>query len=264
MTHRIARPNDPYSKDWALYWEQNPHMLRGIGADAAPPPAATTPPPADQDVMTPDQIKSLKADAALAKTLREENELFKQKHQEAEKHRKEQERIAKENGLKAAKASGDIDTLEKSWGEKYAARETELQSELATHRSMIEELTVGSTASDICNKIAMEGCAPALLPHVRGRLKSEIKDGKPVTRVLDAHGNVSALTIDDLMKELKAVPYLASLIVGSKAGGAGQPGAAATTGGGKLKTQEQVRAMPPMEQAAYFKSVQDSPKKYAD
>jgi len=256
MKHRINRPSDPYSADWALYWAQNPGMARGVGADAVPP--AT-----DTEVLTPEQITALKADAAAAKALREENELYKQKHQEAEKHRKEQEKLAKENALKAAAASGDVAVLEKSWTEKYTARETELQTELATSHAMIEELTVGSAASEICNKIAMEGCSPALMPHVRARLKSEIKDGKPATRVLDAQGNVSALTFDDLIKELKAVPYLAPLIVGSRAGGAGQPGAAAA-GGGKLKTQEQVRAMDPIAQAAYFKSVLDSPKKYAD
>lgn len=28
------KPNDPYSKDWLLYWAANPNMPRGVGADA--------------------------------------------------------------------------------------------------------------------------------------------------------------------------------------------------------------------------------------
>lgn len=33
MLKKIERPLDPYSPDWALYWEQNPLMNRGVGAD---------------------------------------------------------------------------------------------------------------------------------------------------------------------------------------------------------------------------------------
>lgn len=241
LTNKINRPNDDYSPLWPAYWAQNPHLARGIGADAA-----DAPPPSDAPAaIDPAEFKKLQDTLAALST---ENETYKTKHQEAEKHRKEADRIAKENALKAAKAGGDIEALEKSWGEKYTQREQELSGELGTFRSMVEELTAGSTASDICNKIAMEGCAPALMPHVRGRLKSEVVDGKPVTRVLDSHGKISAMTPDDLIKELRSIPYLAPLIVGSKAGGAGTPGGQGQ-GGQATITRAQFAAMNPAEQS---------------
>lgn len=227
---KIARPIDPYSPLWGAYWAQNPHLRRGVGADAVDPPAGDPPadPPAPATI-----------DPAEFKRLQDENALFKKKHEEAEKHRKEQEKLAGDNARKAAAAAGDIKALEESWTTKYTARETELGQEVATYRGMVEELTAGSTASEICNKIAMEGCALALMPHVRGRLKSEIVDGKPVTRVLDAQGNISAMTPDDLIKELKAVPYLAPLIIGSKASGAGNPGGQGNGGNSKEMTRSE-------------------------
>jgi len=240
----MARPADPYSPLWGAYWEQNPHLGRGVGAEAAETTETT-------ETTETEDLDAIRRDAADAKKLREENELFKKKNQEAEKHRKEQEKLAGENARKAAAAAGDIQALEKSWGEKYASRETELASEVGTYRGMVEELTAGSTAQGICNTIAMEGCAPALMPHVRARLKSEIVDGKAVTRVLDAQGNVSAMTPDDLVKELKATPYLAPLIVGSRAGGAGSPGG--NPGGGNLTmTRAQFSKASPAEQSAFL------------
>jgi hypothetical protein len=230
-TIKIARPTDDYSPLWPLYWSQNPHLGRGVGADAAAEGAGAG---EGEGEGGGEDLEALRRDAAEAKKLREENELFKKKNQEAEKHRKEQERVARENAEKAARASGDIETLEKSWTEKYTNRETELSTEVGTYRGMVEELTAGATANEICSKIAMEGCSPALMPHVRARLKSEVKDGKPVTRVLDAAGNVSAMTPDDLIKELKAVPYLAPLIIGSRAAGGGPPGG---NGGGNNSKQ---------------------------
>lgn len=231
-TIKIARPTDDYSPLWPLYWSQNPHLGRGVGADPVDQPPPTDPKP---EPIDPAEFKRFQEEA---QTLREENERYKLKNAEAEKHRKEQERVARENAEKAARASGDIETLEKSWTEKYTNRETELSTEVGTYRGMVEELTAGATANDICSKLAIVvngvSTAPALMPHVRSRLKSEVKDGKPVTRVLDAQGNVSAMTPEDLMKEFKAVPHLASLIVGSLASGGGSPGG---NGGGNNSKQ---------------------------
>lgn len=255
----VSRPIDPYSPLWPQYWAQNPHLKRGVGAEAAEGGEGEG--AEGEGEGSGEDLEALRRDAAEARRLREENARLSQKQQEAEKHRKAQEKLAGENARKAAAAAGDIEALEKSWGEKYTQREQELSGELGTYRGMVEELTVGQTTSDICNKIAMEGCSPALSPHVRARLKSEIVDGKPTVRVLDAQGNISAMTTDDLIKELKSTPYLAPLIVGSKAGGAGAPG---NPGGvnGKLVTQEKFRAMNPHEQAAYSLTVKDLPQKF--
>ncbi len=249
MQKRINRPIDPYSPEWPAYWAQNPHLLRGVGADAADGGEKGGDNGGDKGGGDAAELEQLRKDAAEAKALREENELFKRKHAEAEKHRKEQEKTAAENARKAAAAAGDIEALEKSWGEKFTARETELSGEVTTYRGMVEELTAGATANSICTKIAMEGCADGLMPHVRARLKSEIVDGKAVTRILDKDGRVSAMTPDDLMKELKAVPYLAPLIVGSKAGGAGTPGGQGNSGS-KSISRADFEKLSPHERAA--------------
>lgn len=248
---KIERPIDPYSPLWPAYWAQNPHLGRGVGADAAGGEGDAGGSEGGGGDAGGEDIESLRRDAAEAKRLREENELFKKKHNEAEKHRKEQERIAAENARKAAAASGNIEALEKSWAEKFTARETELTGEVGTYRGMVEELTAGSTASTICNSIAMEGCAPALMPHVRARLKSEIVDGKPVTRVLDAQGNISAMTPEDLIKELKATPYLAPLIIGSKAGGAGNPGSQGNGGNSKEMSRADFDKLDPFKKREF-------------
>lgn len=245
---KIARPTDDYSPLWPLYWSQNPHLGRGVGADAAAEGAGAG---EGEGEGAPD-IEALKREAAEAKKLREENELYKLKNAEAEKHRKEQERAARDAAAELAKKNGDLESYEKSWNEKFNARETELSTEVGTYRGMVEELTAGATANEICSKIAMEGCSPALMPHVRARLKSEVKDGKPVTRVLDAQGNVSAMTPDDLIKELKAVPYLAPLIVGSRAAGGGAPGGAGGGGNAKQMSRNDWQKLDPGARSKFF------------
>lgn len=37
-------PTDPYSPDWITYWSANPHLARGVGADAAPSEPAPSEP----------------------------------------------------------------------------------------------------------------------------------------------------------------------------------------------------------------------------
>src|SRR5688500_1810650 len=52
MTKPMQRPTDPYSADWKMYWDANPELARGVGAEAAPaeaaPAAAAPPPPAPE------------------------------------------------------------------------------------------------------------------------------------------------------------------------------------------------------------------------
>lgn len=155
--------------------------------------------------------------------LKEELERFKAKHQEAEKHRKQAEKAAQEAAEKVAKESGNIEALEKSWADKLKAREAELSQQLESSQTWINELTVGQTATSLAAELAVQGSAKALLPHIRSRLKTEVRDGKPTVVVLDAEGKPSAATIDDLKSEFMNDPAFGPLIVGSKASGPGRP-----------------------------------------
>ncbi|MDF3134507.1 hypothetical protein [Pseudomonas extremaustralis] len=155
----------------------------------------------------------------------------------AEKARKDAEDQARLEREEAARKSGNVEELEKSWSEKYNRREAELNSMLEQERgtlsTQIRDLTVGRTATDIASALAIPGSAKALLPHIERRLSVEQRDGKPVVVVLDQQGKLSAATLDELKAEFANDTAFAPLIAGSKASGGGAAGAGG--GGGAAK-----------------------------
>ena len=128
----------------------------------------------------------------------------------------------RENLLKGAIPKGDVDKLEASYKEKLSKREKELSDQIAGLNSNLKTLLVDNVAQSLAAKIS--DSPDLLLPHIRGRLQAELVDGKAVTRVLDAEGNPSALTVDELQKELVANPVFAPIIRASKATGGGAKG----------------------------------------
>lgn len=156
------------------------------------------------------------------------NELLAEK-KAAEKKAQEAADAARKEAEEAARKSGNVEALEKSWQEKYTRREAELIGQLETERnslqSQIKSLTVGRTATDLAAELAIQGSAKALLPHIEKRLGMDIRDGKPTVVVLDASGNPSAATLDELKAEFTNDAAFAPLIVGSKASGGGAGGA---------------------------------------
>jgi hypothetical protein len=127
--------------------------------------------------------------------------------------------------LKGAIPKGDVDRLEKSYQAKLAAREKELGSERDSLASNLRSLLVDSVAQGLAAKLAKTpNEIPLLLPHITGRLATEMVDGKATTRILDKDGKPSALTLDDLRKEFVANPTFAAVIMGSKATGSGAGG----------------------------------------
>lgn len=117
-----------------------------------------------------------------------------------------------------ARKRGDIDTLEKSWNDKYTTLTDEFNSKIAKKDAFIQDTLVNSVASTLAGKIST---SPALiLPHIKARLAADLDGDNPATKVLDANGAISAFTLDDLEKEFVANKDFASIIVGSKATGA--------------------------------------------
>ena len=155
----------------------------------------------------------------------------------AEKARKDAEDQARLEREEAARKSGNVEELEKSWSEKYNRREAELngmlEQERGTLSTQIRDLTVGRTATDIASTLAIPGSAEALLPHIERRLSVEQRDGKPVVVVLDKQGKLSAASLDELKAEFANNTAFAPLIAGSKASGGGAGGAGG--GGGAAK-----------------------------
>lgn len=155
----------------------------------------------------------------------------------AEKARKDAEDQARLEREEAARKSGDVEGLERSWSEKYNKLQSDLGGQLEQERStlqtQIRDLTVGRTATDIATTLAIPGSAKALLPHIERRLSVEQRDGKPTVVVLDQAGKLSATTLDELKAEFMNDPAFGPLIAGSKASGGGAGGAG--KGGGAAK-----------------------------
>lgn len=164
---------------------------------------------------------------------------LKAKNEELLREKKEEQAKAKkadEERLKAAedaaKASGDITALEKSWSDKLTAKENELTTQIKARDDQIYQLTVGQTAQALAAKLAVQGCSDVLLPHLTNRLSVETVDGQPKIRVKDLQGNPSAATLEDLEKEYRSDARFKTVIAASNASGGGANGG---QGGGATK-----------------------------
>jgi len=131
----------------------------------------------------------------------------------------------------AAKADKGKDTtaLEASWQVKVDAANAKLESTQKELTAEVERLLVTNTATSLAHEIST---VPELFQDVIAkRLKVEKgADGKYFTRVLDAAGNPSAATVDELRDELVANDKYAAIIVSGKGSGGGAGGSG--SGGG--------------------------------
>ena len=194
-----------------------------------------------------------KIDPAELDDLKSQLEKLKAKNEELLGEKKKTQQQAQTAAEEAAKKSGDIEALEKSWREKLESREKELREEMTEREKWVSDLTVGQTATSIAADIAVQGSAKALLPHIKSRLGTDIRDGKPVTVVLDEDGKQSASTLDELKDEFMKDPAFAPLIVGSKASGAGGSSGKSASGGKSIRAEE-LEKMTPKDKSAYFQA----------
>ncbi len=156
-----------------------------------------------------------------------------QKRKEAEEKLKELQDQLDGISDTDARKKGDIETLEKSWKDKYDKREKELVAKIEGKDGFIKSALVDNVASNLAHKISN---APSLiLPHIKARLAADLDGETPVTKVLDKDGKVSALSVEDLEKEFVANKDFSAIIIGSKASGGGastsnlaKPGGSAT------------------------------------
>lgn len=120
---------------------------------------------------------------------------------------------------------GDVEKLRKSYEDRLAKREKELNDELTGANGVINTLLVDNVASGLATKLAAKPeYVEALLPHIQSRLVVEKDGGKPVTRVKDKDGTVGAATLADLEKELLSNKAFAPILRGSHASGGGAKG----------------------------------------
>jgi hypothetical protein len=128
----------------------------------------------------------------------------------------------------AARKAGDIAAVERSWQEKLdrslAEVKGQYEPQVQSLSGDLNRLLVDNVAQSIASAIAIPGSDAVLMPHIKARLRTDIRDGQRVTIVVDDKGQPSALTIEDLKKEIAANKAFAPLIVGSKASGGGAGG----------------------------------------
>jgi len=170
------------------------------------------------------------------------NELLGEKKTEAEK-RRAAELAAQQAADEKARAAGDVTALEDSWRNKLTETEQRYQSQIESLNGSLNTYLVDNVATTLAAKLSGDA-APVILPHLKTRLTVEMQDGKPVTRVLDASGKPSAMTVDELGAEFAGNKAFAGVIIGSKASGtrgAGEPdkpaGGAGGLGGNGLEAE---------------------------
>lgn len=166
-----------------------------------------------------------------------EAKALKKAAEDAEAARLKAEEDAK---AEAARKSGDIATLEKSWEAKVIAAREEGKAEVTKLRGMLENLLVDSEARNLANEISI---SPSLLtPIIKARLRAELDGDTPITRVLDANGKPSAMNIAELKQELVANKEFAAIIKGSNGSGGGAGGNNSGGGAAGKKITEMTEA----------------------
>lgn len=146
---------------------------------------------------------------------------------QVEKDTAEAARVEAERA-KAAKDK-DVATLEASYKAEADNRVNAEKVNTARRETQLRDLLVENKAIELANEIST---SPVLiLPHIRSRLRAELDGDKPITRVLDDKGEVSAKTLDDLKKELVDNAAFKAIIKASNASGGGAGGGGGSGGG---------------------------------
>ena len=121
--------------------------------------------------------------------------------------------------------AGDIAVLEKAWKDKLAAAEATATAKLETANKHISTILIQHAATTIAAGItAKPGNAAIMLPHIMPRLEVVFDGDVPTVKVKGKDGKLSAMTSEDLQKELQADPTFETVVVVSKASGAGGTG----------------------------------------
>ena len=150
---------------------------------------------------------------------------------------KEEAEAARVAAEEAARKSGDVSALDKSWQEKYAKAEAEYGAKLTAAQQQLQTVLVDNVAQKAAMDIAVDAeCAELLADKLRGSLGLAEVDGKMQTVVFDADGKRSALTVDELKKQL--IAKYPRLVKGNPAGGAGGLPQPAGGAGGKNLTEQ--------------------------
>jgi hypothetical protein len=142
----------------------------------------------------------------------------------------ERVRAEKDEALAQLKAKGtsteEMEALRKSADEQIKT----LKEQIKTSENKAREAFLEKQVTDLATQLAGTRAA-VLAPHIRNRLVIEAPDGTNIVRVLGKDGKASALSVEDLVKEIKADELFAPVIQAGRASGSGASGAGSSAGG---------------------------------
>lgn len=169
------------------------------GVEAHP----STQPLANAHKRTKEELTAAKKDAGTYKTKAEELE-------------------GEINGMREGSIpKADMDAYKRSHESKYTKDIGERDVKITQLSGTVERLLITDASKTLANDlVAKPEYVDVLLPHIRSRMKLEYSsDGEPQTVILDKDGKVSALTIEDLRKEVLSNKAFAPILRGSHASG---------------------------------------------
>lgn len=184
---------------------------------------------------------------------KQRDELLAEK-KEAQRKAKESEEAARLAAEEAARKSGDVDSLDKSWQKKHNDALAAKEAELGTVKGTLNKILVDNVAVQLATDLALQGSAALLIPHIKSRLEVDMSSGEPKTVVLGPDGKRSALTLEELKAEFAGNPAFAPVIAGSKASGGGASGSGGGGGAVKTVTRAQFDSMSQKERLEHSRS----------
>ena len=163
----------------------------------------------------------------------DEEDRFRAKHGEAEKHRKAAEDKVNDltSEMKSLKTkleelengghrkAGDVEALEKSYQKKLEDQKGEYEKKLGAVNSHLQEILVDGVANTLAAELSES--PSVLLPHIRSRLTADLEGDKPSTKVLDKDGKPSASSLDELKNEFINNQEFAGVIKAGMGSGSG-------------------------------------------
>lgn len=171
------------------------------------------------------QVEDTAFETLKAEKKKAEDELKKYQDEEADRIKKAEERAeqkAKEKYEKA-KTDKDVEAIENSWSEKYNKLQAEKEELNAKHTDYVKKALIETAVAKMASEIST---SPTLIsPHIRSRLDVDFSGEAPKLIVLDANGQRSAQTLQELQKsfvdnkDFSAIIKVTSATGGAKAGG---------------------------------------------
>lgn len=150
------------------------------------------------------------------------------------------ERVKQErnDAIALAKAKGeDVANVEASWKSKLEEATNAHTESVKNTLKALKNVTLDRTASELAAKLAGDS-ADLLKPIIEKRIKVELDGDRAITRILDAEGKASALTLADLETELRADKRFSRVVIASNASGSGAGSNRNTPPGGGTFTEE--------------------------